>query len=207
MIFLVNYELVAQIQEKVKVDPQQRKQVFPLHTPDSASVQFTPWVDNEDELPDSGDTELTRLHSIVANNSFEFNGTGSMLESESPYYWSGLWILPSYINHSCSEANATWAVYGDVFFLRAVRPIAAGDEIQISYVNITWPYQHRCGVITDHKFVCGCNLCEFEKEESQGIVESREEILKKMRELYHSEEKVSFLVRYIINISIQMSAY
>lgn len=175
LLVAANFALVDCILEKLSIEPQFRKEVFPLHTPLPTDLCL--------EMSQE-DLELAQLHAIIANNSFEFNGSGGLLHSNHTYFWSGLWILPSYINHSCSGSNCTWSVYGDTFFVRAVRPINKGDEILISYVNITWPYKHRLSVIRDHKFECDCDLCQYEEGEDEDTVEEREQIFDQLEEIY-----------------------
>jgi hypothetical protein len=54
----------------------------------------------------------------------------------------GLWLDPSYINHSCSP-NCHLMIVGDALFIRAVRNIAAGEELTRAYFDIFKPLSQR----------------------------------------------------------------
>ena len=55
---------------------------------------------------------------------------------------SGLWLLPSFMNHSC-RPNVQRVIAHDRLFLRAGRDLRAGDELFDSYVSVLRPLVHR----------------------------------------------------------------
>jgi len=64
------------------------------------------------------------------------------------------------INHAC-QPNSWWTFNGCEFQLRAVRDIAAGEELSISYIGITASYKSRQENVTkDWGFECSCLLCK-----------------------------------------------
>lgn len=94
---------------------------------------------------------------------------------------SGLWILPSYTNHSCIP-NARRTFLGDMMILRAVVDMPKDTEILINYTDHNLRYEARQKILkTSWKFTCGCKLCEFQS--APGISEALEKIMKKMHVL------------------------
>ncbi|KAK6339787.1 hypothetical protein TWF718_009181 [Orbilia javanica] len=94
---------------------------------------------------------------------------------------SGLWILPSYTNHSCVP-NAFRSFLGDMMILRAVVDMPKDTEILISYTDIGLSYEERQKILqTSWTFTCSCKLCEFQS--APGISEILERVMKKMHAL------------------------
>ena len=72
---------------------------------------------------------------------------------------SGLWILPSLFNHSCCPSARVSAV-GDLLFVRTVRPIAAGEEVFLSYIDGSLSAEERAAKVSGNwGFVCACPRC------------------------------------------------
>ncbi|CAG8638875.1 2525_t:CDS:2 [Funneliformis mosseae] len=76
------------------------------------------------------------------------NGTGA-----------GLWILPSYFNHSCIDINVDRLCLGDLMFLRAWRPILKDEELNISYCCPKNSYEIRSKRLKNYDIDCQCRLC------------------------------------------------
>ena len=78
-----------------------------------------------------------------------------------PIFYYGLWLLPSFINHSCIP-NVVKLYIGDICIVRAITDIAEGDEIFCSYIPLdTFPtVESRKEFL---KFTCNCKLCKYEK--------------------------------------------
>merc|ERR1711939_901583 len=70
-------------------------------------------------------------------------------------------VYMGYTNHSC-EPNAQATIDDDGFVcLRAIRPIAVGEEVSISYVDLSSNYDERQKVLTEHYgFTCKCGRCK-----------------------------------------------
>ncbi|XP_057844707.2 methyltransferase FGSG_00040 [Cryptomeria japonica] len=79
------------------------------------------------------------------------------------YY--GVWLLPSFINHSCSP-NAARINEGEIIRIHATRPIKEGQEITIPYFNVLLPYTFRHKLCNTFRFgcVCKCKRCEVERK-------------------------------------------
>ena len=77
------------------------------------------------------------------------------------YFFNGIWLLPSFINHSCIP-NAVRIYIGDICIVRAIADIPEGEEVFTSYLPLSlFPnVQGRYNILG---FQCDCQLCEFEK--------------------------------------------
>ncbi len=73
---------------------------------------------------------------------------------------SGLWILPSFINHSCCP-NVHREFYGDVMSLYSTKPIKPDEEITLQYVDYMMPLEERTKCFEGFGFICDCRLCEI----------------------------------------------
>ncbi|KAG2496338.1 hypothetical protein HYH03_005568 [Edaphochlamys debaryana] len=71
---------------------------------------------------------------------------------------SGVWSLPSYINHSC-VGNVARYFLGDFMFIRAARDVAEGEELTFGYTDSLTPLAERQRSLSKHGFTCACELC------------------------------------------------
>lgn len=73
----------------------------------------------------------------------------------------GLYLHPyaALINHSC-DYNSTVGFDGDELFVKAVRPIKKDEQIFISYIDATSPYDVRRNELSErYYFDCQCSKC------------------------------------------------
>ncbi|KAK2749771.1 hypothetical protein FQN55_003007 [Onygenales sp. PD_40] len=73
----------------------------------------------------------------------------------------GLCIIPfaSYINHSC-DPNAYIGFDGPLMYLKTLRDVKHGEQIYISYIDNTYPYERRQEELdTRYFFTCKCPKC------------------------------------------------
>jgi len=92
---------------------------------------------------------------------------------------SGLWIMPSYINHSCWP-NSVRSFLGDLLIVRAARDISEGEEITINYIeNRAGVQERQKAFYTEWGFNCECTLCQVEVAESQEVQDKRQELIEK----------------------------
>lgn len=151
-IWAVDYsKLVEIVTEKLKIEPELQADFYQL----------------------SGNETI---ESICILNSFTFS---SFRRDDEKF--AGLWIPSSYINHSCSDCNSHWVVFGDVMLIRSFRPIPEGDEILIPNVSIATEYEKREQFFKKRGISCNCRLCKLDRADSPEIQESRKEIFKKLR--------------------------
>jgi len=75
----------------------------------------------------------------------------------------GIYETASLINHSC-DPNCVALFNGRDITIRAIKPIPAGDEVTLSYVDIMSPVQARQGdLLEGYMFVCSCHVCKEQK--------------------------------------------
>ncbi|KAE9379406.1 SET domain-containing protein [Stipitochalara longipes BDJ] len=110
--------------------------------------------------------DVFQVHDIVARNAFGPEpGTSS----------AGLWIVASYINHSCLP-NSEKEYIGDLMVLRASQPIAAGEEITHAY-DMSSDYDARTeALMRTWGFRCDCKMCVAEKGDSAAVRKKRREL-------------------------------
>ncbi|PWW74077.1 SET domain-containing protein [Tuber magnatum] len=123
---------------------------------------------------------------------------------------SGLWIMPSYINHSCWQ-NSARSFLGDLLIVRAARDIPEGEEITINYLESECSVQKRQkACFSGWGFNCRCTLCEIETAEPQGVRDKREELVEKALKFYsylkQSKKKIESGVAPMITLIKGMEA-
>ncbi|KAK6242713.1 hypothetical protein SCA6_008102 [Theobroma cacao] len=107
--------------------------------------------------------EMDKILSILDVNSLvEEAVSANVLGKNSDFYGVGLWILASFINHSCN-ANARRLHVGDYVMVHASRDIKAGEEITIMYFDTLSPLDKRMEMSKSWGFNCRCRRCKFEE--------------------------------------------
>ncbi|PUU76843.1 hypothetical protein B9Z19DRAFT_1194466 [Tuber borchii] len=92
---------------------------------------------------------------------------------------SGIWIMPSYINHSCWP-NSIRSFLGNLLIVRAARDIPAGEEITMTYIdNESGVQERQKASYSGWDFSCECTLCEIEAAESQEVQSKRQSLVEK----------------------------
>ncbi|CAM6085825.1 unnamed protein product [Calypogeia fissa] len=89
--------------------------------------------------------------------------------------WSGVWLLPAIMNHSCCANTETWLV-GEAMFIRACRDITSGEEVTRSYFDTLKGLERRQDVAKRWPFKCTCERCEWES----SIPEPHNKVRKKL---------------------------
>ncbi|KAL4732053.1 hypothetical protein ACLX1H_001060 [Fusarium chlamydosporum] len=111
-----------------------------------------------------------QIHDVVQRNAF---GPGQQTEDEDVSNAStGLWVRASYMNHSCIP-NAKKDFIGDLILVRAIRGIAAGEEITHAYDESTSFDERKAAIMRTWGFECRCPLCLVEEEESADVRQKR----------------------------------
>ncbi|EKD16905.1 uncharacterized protein L3040_001187 [Drepanopeziza brunnea f. sp. 'multigermtubi'] len=91
---------------------------------------------------------------------------------------SGLWILASYINHSC-EPNCRRAFIGDVQIVRAARDMPADTEITLSYIETDDPAKMNQRLFDGWGFDCTCAMCVDDRETPAAVKNRRQRLFDK----------------------------
>ncbi|GLJ25756.1 hypothetical protein SUGI_0493140 [Cryptomeria japonica] len=159
-------DLVAAV---ISAAEKSQKLLQQLYTLDDGSEQVrasTPATDLFDvNCPETTEMPLLqidkpRIRLIVSRNSLA--GEGETSDSSWSWGFSGLWLLPSFINHSCLP-NTTRLNVGRAMFLHAAKPIGKGEEITISYFDALLPLSQRESMSQVWSFKCNCKRCALEK--------------------------------------------
>ncbi|KAL0538874.1 hypothetical protein IC582_023041 [Cucumis melo] len=109
-------------------------------------------------------SEMSNILSVLDINSLvEDANSAKVLGKNRDYYGVGLWILPSFINHSCIP-NARRLHIGDHILVHASRDIKAGEEITFTYFDPLSSWKDRKRMSETWGFNCNCKRCRFEEE-------------------------------------------
>ncbi|AEO60326.1 hypothetical protein MYCTH_54709 [Thermothelomyces thermophilus ATCC 42464] len=142
------------------------------------------------ETEDGPVVDVFRVHDIVARNGFGVDsrdgrggggGPGQGGSGGGSGGAAGLWIRAAYFNHSCVP-NTEREFIGDLIVVRALRDIAAGEELVQSY-DVTGDYEgRREALMTTWGFECNCALCEAERTDDVAVREKRSKLAKEADE-------------------------
>lgn len=131
-----------------------------------------PSIDRDVQVPDLI-VDSTRAELILTYNSFSgfderdlFDPIKSKLlaNKQSFKIFSGLWIFPSYFNHSCI-ANTTRFFLKDLALFYASRDIEEGEELTAQYCDALDAYDDRVKTCSQYNFQCDCRLCELDQND------------------------------------------
>jgi hypothetical protein len=139
--------LCTQIIEVSCRNPQRTSELYQL---DSGKIP-------REHLPD-GIIDIDRIHAICEINMFMVKNEFSDDTVNIHNLPCGLWILPSFIHHSCDE-NAFHAFYGDVMMMRSLKYLREGEEIDFVCDVKHCDPQHRQQEMQDWQFTCLCDWC------------------------------------------------
>ena len=139
---------------------------------------------NVSETEDGAVVDTFRVHDIMSRNAF---GPGAQYGEEGARNAStGLWIWAAHTNHSCVP-NFKKEFVGDLILLRALRPIAAGEELLHSY-DETPDYELRQkALMTTWGFECDCALCAVEGADDPDVQKKRRSLAEEADAFVRSE--------------------
>lgn len=144
------------------------------------------WNSSKDDVP------LARIKGVVLQNALDESGScarGLVAGQPPPLrQFLGLWPLPSFINHSCAS-NSFRLHVGETLFLHASRPIEAGEEVTLAYVNTLLPRQLRHELLEKDswEFKCTCSRCELEATLSAPL----KQVSRRFQSLWGFKESVT----------------
>ncbi|KAI1728148.1 SET domain-containing protein [Ditylenchus destructor] len=155
--------LVAETVEVLQRNPHRLEDIYSLYAGDSPRDIDIP----KDRI------NVDRISKICLYNSFIVaNRLGSSRGVTSGSRF-GLWILPSFFNHSCL-ANAHRTFFGDFMFIYAVHDIKQGEEVTMTYAVPTETYIMRTALISKYGFRCHCRLCKLDR--ADPLTDKRDKI-------------------------------
>ncbi|CAI2178175.1 19189_t:CDS:1 [Funneliformis geosporum] len=126
---------------------------------------------------------IMRIKRIINYNAFDPMDRWDFLkhildkDTSSNQAGSGLWILPSYFNHSCIDINVDRFCLGDLMLLRTCRLILKDQELNIAYCHPVSSYEIRSKHLNKYDINCQCRLCKLDRSETQKIRLRRANIL------------------------------
>ncbi|KAK6159924.1 hypothetical protein DH2020_003305 [Rehmannia glutinosa] len=107
--------------------------------------------------------DMGRMLSILDVNSIlEDAISAKVLGKNADYQGVGLWIVASFINHSC-DPNVRRLHIGDYVIVHAARDVKAGEELTFAYYDVLSPLNNRREMAKNWGFVCKCKRCKFEE--------------------------------------------
>ncbi|RUS20899.1 hypothetical protein BC937DRAFT_94090 [Endogone sp. FLAS-F59071] len=181
-----NASIVSRIVCKLQNEPLATADIYNLY----AGPNMPPIPVNRTNTTENILLDINRITNIVDQNCLELRsddhlwsqpflphafGTGSRDKTKIGNE-AGLWIMPSFINHSCL-ANASYITIGDLMFVRAMRAIAKDEEILISYLSIGGTCGERKEKLQLCGFECKCPLCESERTQPRALRNRRAQLL------------------------------
>ncbi|CAG8553037.1 6148_t:CDS:1 [Paraglomus brasilianum] len=170
----VNIQLCNMIANRILIEPELGCEVYKLYAgPDLISYSK---IDNESRRK----VDYHRILRIIDYNSFNpfdmfryFNDQSNTASD----CGRGLWIAPSFFNHTCVDNNISKIFLGDFMFLRTNRDIHMGEELTIQYKSPLDP--ERSKKLRLYGINCQCRLCQLESSESPAVSQRRVKLLKK----------------------------
>ncbi|KAL3690862.1 hypothetical protein R1sor_004513 [Riccia sorocarpa] len=143
---------------------------------------FEPRSELELERAAGIELDLVRIHGIVKVNAITVWDSSPSDESDdkdaSGTKYSALWLLPSFMNHSCTPNCVTYNPGREILFVRAGRDISEGEELCIAYFDILKDLETRQLCTVNWPFVCTCPRCTWEYSFPRALNEVRQRLLK-----------------------------
>ncbi|CAL0331231.1 unnamed protein product [Lupinus luteus] len=117
-----------------------------------------------ENMESNEEIDMGKLFAILDVNSLTEDAvSANVLRKNNDCYGVGLWLLPSFINHSCSP-NARRLHVGDYLIVHASKDLKAGEEITLSYFDPLCPLHKRREMSMTWGIHCKCKRCMFEEE-------------------------------------------
>ncbi|KAL8161495.1 hypothetical protein V2J09_012984 [Rumex salicifolius] len=161
---------IKKVTDSVSKCPETRRLIGMLSNGEKEDELETPNVDffrphSEKRLclsyEQNKETEILSI--LDVNSMVEDSISSKVLGKNNGYYGVGLWLLPSFINHSCNP-NSRRLHIGDYIVILASRNVKSGEEITFPYFDILSPPSKRVEMSKPWGFQCHCKRCRFEEE-------------------------------------------
>ncbi|KAK7251903.1 hypothetical protein RIF29_35506 [Crotalaria pallida] len=111
----------------------------------------------------SEEVDMEKLLAILDVNSLNEDAvSANVLRKNNDCYGVGLWLLPSFINHSCCP-NVRRLHVGDYLIVHASKDLKADEEITFAYLDPLSPLHKRREMSMTWGIHCKCKRCEFEE--------------------------------------------
>jgi tetratricopeptide (TPR) repeat protein len=194
-------ELASCITQKLLAEPYYCQEVYQLY--DGLNLN----LNEKNEKINKKIVSVDIIEGVTKHNCF-----GPVYEKfnlETKLTGAGVWILPSFFNHSCIDENVYHFFIGDLIFFRSNRPISKGEELIINYRNVAFSYEERSRYLKSINIDCQCRMCKLERFESQEIKLRMTQLLKTYKESikpkiknFHNVD--SFLIKELEDIIAEL---
>jgi hypothetical protein len=163
VLFASSFHLIGEVMRTLHKNPHRTSELYQL------SAGELPPAELADGIVDPG-----RIEFICSINAFQGQNAFSMEEQAFLEGSSGVWIYPSFINHSC-VGNVNRVFYGDVMMIRALRDLRAGEEIELSYVGNSSDRREK--LLKAWSINCNCAWCQQDNATSLRALNQRKYLL------------------------------
>lgn len=121
-----------------------------------------------------------------------------------PSQTKGLWAHASYMNHSCVP-NTAKSFIGDMLISRAVRDIAADEELCQNYTSVKAQCGRRQAGFQSWGFKCTCALCVGEAKSTAEAEERRTQLLSQIEKFAKKKPPKSMMAEATIRSMERMT--
>ncbi|CAL0312230.1 unnamed protein product [Lupinus luteus] len=112
----------------------------------------------------SEEIDMGKLLAILDVNSLTEDAVSvNVSRKNNDCYGVGLWLLPSFINHSCCP-NARRLHVGDYLVVHASKDLKADEEVTFAYFDPLCPLHKRREMSMTWGIHCKCKRCKFEED-------------------------------------------
>ncbi|XP_031475102.1 methyltransferase FGSG_00040 [Nymphaea colorata] len=171
-------DFVDQVRDAALRSEKTLKQLYTLPTGDEDEGSHDLGIPNMDIFrPDVEETtigevklDMGRILKILDANALTENPVlgKKSVNGEEEVCGVGLWILASFINHSCNP-NARRLHVGDRILVHSSKDLRKGEEITFSYFDTFLPLKKRQELGKNWGFLCKCERCKVEEIHRQDL--------------------------------------
>jgi tetratricopeptide (TPR) repeat protein len=182
------HRLVSELVQLLRRNPYRTDELYQLY---SGEIPREP-------IP-SGIIHVDRIKEICARNRVLIENELQPKPQDPTTMPRGLWILPSFINHSCIE-NVIRIFFGDVMFVKALRDLREGEEVLCSYLPHHILPHERSGYLSQLPFTCRCSACLEEAEASADQMSRRGNLFARCMNLQLRSQRTRALQGFVADI-------
>lgn len=173
-------QLITEIVHILKENPEKCRELYNLYAGPEYNSHMEPIDDNH-----SYGIDVQRIEAICLYNQFGSGNVGLVSDNEKERS-CGLYLSPSYINHSCVDGNSVWYWKKDFLFVSAFHDIAKDEEILISYVP---PVKEKSQKALDkYGFLCDCRLCVRDRQDNSTVKIKRSNLISRLDAILNKYE-------------------
>jgi tetratricopeptide (TPR) repeat protein len=174
--------LLHKLEEKIKFDPNLKSKILKLASKKNSLLKDI--IDREDLYPKDQEVSRETLADIISYNAYQMLGFDVTQKDGTFVVSNGLWMHPSFLNHSCN-ANAVYFQLNGVFAVRALKPIAEKEEVVISYIEETLFKDKQPKLMDKWGFLCTCEICIARNDDK---VEAKNKALREIEESMEAKD-------------------